>query len=85
MWISKGEYKNLKENIKCLDGRYISERTKNNELMDYLNERCLEISRLKDKIKTLEDYIQESENYKQKYADEVQKRLELVKLLENTT
>ena len=67
MWISRNEYENLNENIKCLGGYYTHK-----------------INLLKDKIKSLEFYEQEAKEYKQKYVDEVQKRLELVKLLENT-
>lgn len=77
MWISKNEYENLQANIKCLEGRYSTQRDINKALIENLDICHAEIDQLKSQKATLEEY-------KQKYADEVQKRLELVKLLENT-
>ena len=84
MWISRAEYENLKANIKCLEARYTEQLKITDRILDERKDRSIEISVLRRQIKELEAYNQEVEEYKQKYADEVQKRLELVKLLENT-
>ena len=95
MWISRAEYENLKANIKCLEARYTEQLKITDRILDERKDRSIEISVLRRQIEELEAYKQkqieeievckqEVEEYKQKYADEVQKRLELVKLLENT-
>jgi chromosome segregation ATPase len=75
MWISRNEYENLKANIKCLENRYSTQRNINEELL-------YDLDMCHTKINKLEDQKAELEEYKQKYADEVQKRLELIELYE---
>lgn len=84
MWISRDEYDSLKEKCDCMEGRYLSQKEVTNELIQSLNAQYYEVYNLKEQLKQMEVYKQESEEYKLKYADEVQKRLELVKLIENT-
>lgn len=75
MWISRNEYENLKANIKCLENRYSTQRDINSALLEDLDICHAEINQFKDQKAELEEY-------KQKYADEVQKRLELIELYE---
>lgn len=87
MWISRDEYEKLKINADFWKAEY-DNATKNNRILSARFSECLSDSQrtiddLQDQIKQLEVYKFEAEEYKQKYADEVQKRLELVKLLEN--
>lgn len=75
MWISRNEYKNLKANIKCLENRYTAQRDINQSLL-------YDIDVYLEQIKQLEAYKSKAEEYKQKYADEVNKRLELIEFYE---
>ena len=83
MWISRNEYDNMKANIKCLENRYYSQFKANGILADRLGERMHEVYELRDQLKQIENYKKEAEEYKQKYADEVNKRLELIKFYED--
>ena len=81
MWISKKEYNELIRSRDFWKREHNSESTYRLSLLrDY---DCALTSN--DKLRSENDDLQaQVEEYKQKYADEVQKRLELVKLLENT-
>lgn len=72
MWISKKEYDRLVN----IDKHYEWQ----------VNRRSIMFTEAVDRMRILSEELQryksELEEYKQKYADEVQKRLELVKLLE---
>ncbi len=85
MWISRNEYENINANNECLLNRYKTQKELADELIKSLDSLYSEIYNLKEQLKQMEVYKQESEEYKQKYVDEVQKRLELVKILENIT
>ena len=81
MWINKIEYEELlrsRNHWHELYNQSICIRdvltTRCDHEITLNKELCLENAELKNQI----------EEYKQKYADEIQKRLELVKLLENT-
>ena len=54
------------------------------ELLRKCNDLNWDIEELNERIRQFEVYKSEAEIYKQRYVDEVQKRLELVKFLENT-
>lgn len=84
MWISRDKYENLKVDVDFWRVRYDTQNDLTKELLKIADEHCSTICKLQDQIKQLEVYKSEAQEYKQKYADEVQKRLELVKLLENT-
>lgn len=81
MWISRDEYEHLKANLKCVENHCTIQHDRIRRLVDELHIHFDTINELKKKV---ELYKSKSEEYKQKYADEVQKRLELVKLIENT-
>lgn len=72
MWISKKEYKHLK-NIENHYEEHVSRRTK-------LFEEA--VDRIQFLTTELDYYQSEAEKYKQKYADEVNKRLELIEYYE---
>jgi outer membrane protein TolC len=88
MWISKKEYERLKTGAEFWEKEYdtINERklTAIKALGDCLKDAQTTIDNLKSQVESLKSAQEELQKYKQKYADEVQKRLELVKLLENT-
>ena len=74
MWISRKDYNEL------VQSRDIAVKRRIELLHDYDRELILNY-----KLQSENDRLtEEVKEYKQKYADEVQKRLELVKLLENT-
>ena len=74
MWVNREEYENL---VKY-------KRDNMNEWTSYHNQIASLQNQLNTVCKMYAEMKAQSEEYKQKYADEVQKRLELVKLLENT-
>ena len=82
MWISRAEYENLKANIRCLEARYTEQLKMTNKLIDNSNDQSMEIYELRKQTEQIDIYKQELEEYKQKYADEVNKRLELIKFYE---
>ena len=88
MWVWKDEYNKLRASRDFWEEQYknLSDRRekKVKELFDCLGEKQGLIDDLIEQIKSLQHAQTELQEYKQKYADEVQKRLELVKLLENT-
>lgn len=73
MWISRKKYKEMKQSISDLNANLSSCRyslaNRTEQLADYM----LKVSELE----------RELEEYKQKYADEVQKRLDLIKHVNN--
>lgn len=72
MWISKKEYKYLIN----IERHY-------QEHVNHRSELFIEaVDRIQTLTEELERYKSEAEEYKQKYADEVQKRLELIELYE---
>jgi len=89
MWIFKDQYNQLQRQATFWRDEYhaLSERKQKaiTTLEDCLMDSQRTIDDLMDRIKLLESENKDLKEYKQKYADEVQKRLELVKLLENTT
>lgn len=78
MWISKYEYEELKEYKHLYDGMCI--RHKN--LQDMVT---IELDCTRDYIKNLTNELEQMKEYKQKYADEVNKRLELIEYYERQT
>ena len=82
MWIRKKDYNEL---IMSRDfWRDECDRASTHRLSLLRDYDCVLTSN--DKLRSENYNLQEQvKEYKQKYADEVQKRLELVKLLENTT
>ncbi len=88
MWIFKDQYNQLRRQGEFWRDEYHAlEKRKQasiQNLTDCLTDSQIMIDDLMDRIKLLESENEELKEYKQKYADEVQKRLELVKLLENT-
>ena len=69
MWISRAEYNALK----ALNKEYHSQ---------YIDSLCWQIEQLRKEKSKLKEQCEE---YKQKYANEVQKRLELIELYERQT
>lgn len=88
MWISKEEYNRLKNGAEFWEKEYDTMNRRKHEaikaLGDCLKDSQITIDDLKNQIESLKSVEEELQKYKQKYADEVQKRLELIKLLENT-
>ena len=88
MWISKKEYNGLKTTAEFWEKEYYKMSERKNDTLkaigDCLKATDMTIKDLKDEVESLKHTQKELQEYKQKYADEVQKRLELVKLLENT-
>ena len=78
MWVLKDQYNELLQSRDFWKKEYGC-------VCDVINNLQLEIINLTKQVKSLKDANEELQDYKQKYADEVQKRLELIKLLENTT
>ena len=89
MWIKKKEYKRLKTNAEFWEKEYnaISERkvATIEALVNSLKDAGITIDNLNKQVESLKAVEEELQEYKQKYIDEVQKRLELAKLLENNT
>ena len=89
MWIKKKEYKRLKTNAEFWEKEYnaISERkaVTIEALVNSLKDAGITIDNLNKQVESLKAVEEELQEYKQKYVDEVQKRLELAKLLENNT
>ena len=77
MWVWKDVYNKLQQSCEFWKKEY-------SYLCDGVNDLQLEIINLTKQVASLKAANEELQEYKQKYADEVQKRLELVKLLENT-
>lgn len=69
MWISRAEYQALK----ALNKKHRSQ---------YMDSLCWQIEQLRKEKSILREQCEE---YKQKYADEVNKRLELIKFYEERT
>ena len=82
MWIKREEYENLVEDVMRLNARSTEQLKIIDKFFDERKDRAIEISVLRRQIEELEVYKQEAEEYKQKYADEVNKRLELIKFYE---
>ena len=81
MWISRKEYNHLVSSKEFWEKEYDNICTNRMALLTELSDRL----DLMDSIQSENSILREqAEEYKQKYADEVQKRLELIKLLENT-
>ena len=88
MWVWRDRYNKLQSSCEFWKNEYASLYDSKVELMrnysNILDGLYTYIEILKDEIASLKAENEELKEYKQKYADEVQKRLELVKLLENT-
>ena len=82
MLIRKDEYKKLVESRDFWIDAYDAAVNHRMALLHDLDCALTDKNVLKSENRKLREQVGE---YKQKYADEVQKRLELVKLLENTT
>lgn len=81
MWISKKEYNSLVSSRDFWEKAYDNMQTNRLALLAEAGDKI----KLMDIIQSENSVLREQvEEYKQKYADEVQKRLELVKLIENT-
>lgn len=89
MWISNTEYNLLKTAAEFWESEYHKMSKLKNDIIDAVerDRKAVDITikELKDQVASLEHTQKELQEYKQKYADEVQKRLEIIKLLENTT
>lgn len=82
MRIDKKKYDELLRTYEVLQGKYDRSNEYNMHLLHELDYALTSNDELKsDNLKLLEQVT----IYKKKYADEVQKRLELVKLIENNT
>lgn len=82
MRIDKKKYDELLRTYEVLQGKYDQSNGYNLRLLHELDYALTSNDELKsDNLKLLEQVT----IYKKKYADEVQKRLELVKLIENNT
>lgn len=85
MWISKKEYNNLKAKADFWEAEYCAMSESKNTVLqvmgDCIKGRDIIIKDLRGKTQLLERTQKELQEYQQKYADEVQKRLELIKLL----
>lgn len=77
MWVWRDTYNNLQSSCEFWKNEYSS-------LYDRYRRSMLNYDKLKDEIASLKTENEELKEYKQKYADEFQKRLELVKLIEDT-
>ena len=81
MWVNREEHEALVKYKRDNMSEWSSYRNQIASLQDQLRIAC----KMYEEMKAQADlYKESSAEYKQKYADEVQKRLELVKLLENT-
>ena len=82
MWICKNDYNELVHSRDFWRDEYNRSATHRLSLLDDLDRALNANNELKSDNRKL---LVQAETYKQKYADEVQKRLELIKLLENNT
>ena len=82
MWIWKDEYNKLMQSRDFWKDEYYKAADHRLALVHDLDCALSSNNTLRSDNEKLREQVEE---YKQKYADEVQKRLELVKLLENTT
>ena len=82
MWISKKDYNELVRSRDFWRDEYNQAAT---HRLALLHDYDCALSSNNTLRSDNEKLLEQVEEYKQKYADEVQKRLELVKLLENTT
>jgi hypothetical protein len=82
MWISKKEYNELVRSRDFWSEQYDQVVAHRLALLRDYDSALTSNNALKSENEKL---LAQVEEYKQKYADEVQKRLELVKLIENTT
>ena len=77
MWIWKDQYNQLQRLCSFWKDEY-------RNLHDSTNDLQLTVTNLTEQVASLKAANEELQEYKQKYADEVQKRIELIKLIENT-
>jgi hypothetical protein len=81
MWISRCEYNELVRSKNFWEKAYEDRVITTQALLTTTGEKL----RLMDEVKLQNSKLKlQVEEFKQKYADEVQKRLELIKFLENT-
>ena len=89
MWIWKDQYNQLIRSGEFWSNEYHTlqerKRISDRRYDDALANKQKTINDLMEQLELLKSTQEELQEYKQKYADEVQKRLELVKLLENIT
>lgn len=88
MWVWRDTYNKLQSSCEFWKNEYASLYDSKVKLMRNYNNLLGDLYKstkvLQDEIASLKAENEELKEYKQKYADEVQKRLELVKLLEDT-